>query len=142
MEMRSGPIDLVLLRFPGNQFNGSIAPALRDVVDKGIIRVVDILFVFKDTDGTVGSLEVGALTPELDQAFIDVNGELGGGLLDSEDVADIANDLDTNSSIVVLAVENVWAVPFIEAVRQSGGELVDQARVPSEVVDDVRSAAS
>ena len=142
MEMRSGPIDLVLLRFPGNEFNGAIAPALRDVVDKGIIRVVDILFVFKDVDGTVGSLEVGALSADLDQAFIDVNGELGGGLLDAEDVADVAADLEPNSSIAVLAVENVWAVPFIEAVRASGGELVDQARVPAQVVDEIRSAVN
>jgi len=138
-EMSSGPIDLVLLRFPGNEFNGGIAPALRDLVDRGIVRVVDILFVYKDVDGTVGSLELAAIGPKLDQAFIDVNGELGGGLLDAEDVGDVAKDLDANSSIAVLAVENVWAVPFIEAVRAAGGELVDQARVPSQVVDEIRS---
>jgi hypothetical protein len=114
---------------------------LRDLVDKGIVRVVDILFVYKDADGTVGSLELGAIGPQLDQAFIDVNGELGGGLLDPEDVDDVANDLDPDSSIAVIAVENVWAVPFIAAVRSAGGELVDQARVPSHVVDEIRSGA-
>ena len=135
----SGPIDLVMLRFAGNEFNGGIAPALRQLVDQGIVRVVDILFVYKDADGKVGSLEVGALGPQLDQAFIDVDGQLGGGLLDAEDVDEVGKDLDVNSSIAVLAIENVWAIPFIAAVREAGGELVDQARVPSQVVDDIRS---
>jgi hypothetical protein len=136
---RSGPIDLVLLRFAGNEFNGGIAPALRQVVDRGIVRVVDILFVYKDADGKVGSLEVGALGPQLDQAFIDVDGQLGGGLLDAEDVDEVGKDLDLGSSIAVVAIENVWTIPFVAAVREAGGELVDQARVPSQVVDEIRS---
>jgi hypothetical protein len=140
-ESRSGPIDLVLLRFPGNEFNGGIAPALRDLVERGIVRVVDILFVFKDANGTVGSIELGALGPQLDRAFVDIDGQLGGGLLDSEDVDEVGKDLDPDSSIAVIAIENVWAVPFIEAVRAVGGELVDQARVPSQVVDDIRTGA-
>ncbi len=138
-KLSSGPIDLVLLRFAGNEFNGSIAPTLRDLVDRGIVRVVDILFVYKDSAGEVGSLELGALGPHLDQAFIDVDGQLGGGLLDADDVGEVAKDLDPNSSIAVVAFENVWAVPFIDAVRKAGGELLDQARVPAQVVDDLRS---
>jgi hypothetical protein len=110
-------------------------------VQRGIVRVVDILFVYKDADGAVGSIELGALGPQLDEAFVDIDGQLGGGLLDKEDVDDIARDLDADSSIAVLAFENVWAVPFIEAVRSSGGELVDQARVPSQVVDEIRVGA-
>jgi hypothetical protein len=141
-EMRSGPIDLVLLRFPGNEFDGGIAPALRDLVDQGTVRVVDILFVYKDAAGTVGSIELGALGPQLDQAFIDIDGQLGGGLLDRDDVDEVGKDLDPNSSIAVVAIENVWAIPFIEAVRAAGGELVDQARVPSQVVDEIRAGAS
>jgi len=141
-EVSSGPIDLVLLRFPGNEFNGGIAPALRDLVERGIVRVVDILFVFKDANGTVGSIELGALGPQLDQAFIDIDGQLGGGLLDSEDVDEVGKDLDPDSSVAVIAIENVWAVPFIEAVRSAGGELVDQARVPSVVVDEIRSGSN
>jgi hypothetical protein len=141
-EQSAGPIDLVLLRFPGNEFNGGIAPALRDLVDQGTVRVVDVLFVYKDDAGTVGSIELGALGPHLDQAFIDVDGQLGGGLLDPEDVDEVGKDLEPNSSIAVIAIENVWAVPFIEAVRSAGGELVDQARVPSQVVDEIRTGAA
>ena len=72
--------------------------------------------------------------------FIDVNGVIEGGLLDEEDVEEVGGELENNSSVAVLAVENLWAIPFIEAVRSAGGELVGQARVPSAVVDEVREA--
>jgi hypothetical protein len=135
---QGGPIDLVFLRFPGNQFTGGIAPALRDLVVGGIVRVVDLLFVFKDADGNVGSLELADLGPDLEPSFVDLDGQLGGGLLDAEDVEDVGRELDANSSVAVVAVENVWAVPFIKAVREAGGELVDQVRVPSATVEAIR----
>jgi uncharacterized membrane protein len=120
-----GPIDVVMLSFPGNQFNGAIAPALRDLVVRGLVRVVDLLFVVKDDDGTVGSIELAGLGADLEPSFVE----------------DVAAGMDPGSSVAVIAVENLWAVPFIEAVRGSGGELVDQFRVPSEVVAAVRDAA-
>lgn len=137
----AGPIDVVILRFPGNQFNGGIAPALRDLVVGGLVRVIDLLFVYKDVDGTVGSVELAGLGPDLEPSFVDLDGQLGGGLLDAEDVDEVASGIEPGSSVAVIAVENLWAVPFINAVRSAGGELVDQARVPSEVVDTVRRAA-
>jgi Family of unknown function (DUF6325) len=137
----AGPIDVVILRFPGNQFNGGIAPALRDLVVGGLVRVIDLLFVYKDADGTVGSVELAGLGPDLEPSFVDLDGQLGGGLLDAEDVDEVATGIEPGSSVAVIAVENLWAVPFINAVRSAGGELVDQARVPSEVVDTVRRAA-
>ena len=91
---QAGPVDLVMLGFPGNQFNGGIAPALRDLVEKGLVRVLDLLFVYKDADGTVGSVELAGLGAELEPAFVDVDGQLGGGLLDAEDVEDVAKALD------------------------------------------------
>jgi hypothetical protein len=136
----AGPVDVVMLRFPGNQFNGGIAPALLDPVERGLIKVLDLLFVYKDADGTVGSVELAGLGAELAPSFADIDGQFGGGLLDAEDVEDVGAQLEPNSSMAVLAIENLWAVPFIEAVRASGGELVDQARVPSEVVELVRDA--
>ena len=139
--IEAGPIDIVMLRFPGNKFNGSIAPALRDLVQRRLVRVVDLLFVFKDADGSVGSLELGDLGPELEPSFVDIDGQFGGGLLDAEDVEEVGGELEPNSSVVVLAIENLWAVPFIWAVRSAGGELIDQARVTSDVVAAVRAAA-
>ena len=125
----SGPIDIVMLKFPGNQFNGEIGPALRDLVVRDLIRVIDLLFVYKDVDGSVGSVELAGL-----------DGQLGGGLLDAEDVEDVAAALEPGNSIAVVAVENLWAIPFINAVTSAGGQLVDQARVPAPVVDAVRGA--
>lgn len=138
----AGPVDIVFLRFPGNQFKGEIGPALRDLVVSGLIRVVDLLFVYKDDDGTTGSLELAGLGADLAPAFADLDGQLGGGLLDAEDVADVASLLEPGNSVAVLAVENLWAIPFIEAVRGAGGELVDQVRVPGAVVSDVRRMLS
>ena len=129
-----GPVDVVMLRFPGNQFKGEIAPALRDLVVQGLVRVVDLLFVYKAEDGTVGSIELAGLGPELEPAFVDLDGQLGGGLLDAEDVDEVAASLAPNSSVAVLVVENTWAIPFVKAVRNAGGEVADQARIPSDVV--------
>lgn len=140
--VEAGPLDVVMLKFPGNQFNGEIAPALRDLVVRGLVRVIDLLFVYKDVDGTIGSLELGGLGADLEPAFADLDGQLGGGLLDAEDVADVGATLETNSSIAVVVIENLWAIPFIDAVRAAGGELVEQARVPSAVVAEVREAAA
>lgn len=137
-----GPIDIVMLGFPGNQFNGEIGPALRDLVVRGLVRVLDILFVYKDADGAVGSVELGDLGPTLEPAFVDLDGQLGGGLLDDEDVQEVGQQLQPNSSIAVVAVENLWAIPFIQAVQSAGGLLIDQARVPSEVVNAVRDAVA
>lgn len=140
--VEAGPLDVVMLKFPGNKFNGEIAPALRDLVVRGLVRVIDLLFVYKDVDGTIGSLELGGLGADLEPAFADLDGQLGGGLLDAEDVADVGATLETNSSIAVVVIENLWAIPFIDAVRAAGGELVEQARVPAAVVAEVREAAA
>lgn len=136
---RSGPIDIIALEFPGNQFRGEIAPALRDLVVRELVRVIDLLFVFKDTDGTVGSIELAGLGAELEPAFVDIDGQLGGGLLDKEDVDEVAQRIPEGSSVAIVAVENLWAIPFIEAVRHAGGDVVDQARVPSAVVAATRT---
>jgi len=137
----AGPVDVVMLEFPGNQFNGEIGPALRDLVVRGLVRVVDILFVYKDVDGSVGSVELGDLSRTLEPSFVDLDGQLGGGLLDAEDVEEVGAGLDPGSSKAVIVFENLWAVPFITAVRRAGGELVDQARIPSDVVAAIRESA-
>ena len=138
----AGPIDVILLKFPGNKFNGGIGPALRDLALRRLVRVVDLLFVYKDANGEVGSIELAGLGDDLAPAFADIDGQLGGGLLDAEDVDEVGATLESNTSVAVLAVENLWAIPFIDAVRRAGGELVEQARVPSDVVGAVRDAVS
>lgn len=129
-----GPVDILMLKFPGNQFKGEIAPALRDLVVRGLVRVIDLMFVYKAEDGSVGSIELAGLGPELEPAFMDLDGQLGGGMLDAEDVDEVASALEPNSSVAVLVVENTWAVPFVNAVRNADGEVIDQARVPADVM--------
>jgi hypothetical protein len=140
--VEAGPVDIIMLGFPGNQFNGEIAPALRDLIVRGLVRVIDLLFVYKDTDGSVGSLELAGLGADLQPAFVDLDGQLEGGLLDAEDVEEVAAGIPPGNSVAVIAVENLWAVPFINAVRDAGGEVVDQARVPADAVAAYRSLAA
>jgi hypothetical protein len=139
---QAGPIDVVMLKFEGNKFNGGIAPALRDLVVQRLIRIADLLFVFKDSDGTVGSLEIADLSAELEPSFVDIDGQFEGGLLDAEDVEEVGATLEPDTSVAIVVVENLWAIPFIAAVRSAGGELIDQVRVPSAVVDAVRDELS
>jgi hypothetical protein len=138
VDVKSGPVDVLMLKFPGNQFKGEIAPALRDLVVRDLMRIIDLLFVYKDSDGKVGSIELAGLGADLEPAFMDLDGQLGGGMLEAEDVDEAAAGLEPNSSVAVLVVENVWAIPFIKAIRDAGGEVTDQARIPSDVVDRVR----
>jgi hypothetical protein len=137
----SGPIDVVVLRFPGNQFKGEIGPALRDLVVRDLIRVIDLIFVYRDSDGSVGVVELAGLGPDLEPSFVGIAGQLEGGLLDAEDGEEVAADLEPGTSAAVLAVENRWLIPFIDAVRRADGELVEQVRVPSETVAEVRDTA-
>ncbi|SDU73180.1 DUF6325 family protein [Jiangella alkaliphila] len=127
-----GPVDVLMLRFPGNRFKGEIVPAMRDLVVNGLVRIVDLMFVYRDDEGVVGSVELAGLGPDLEPAFADLDGQLGGGLLDAEDVEEVAAALPPGNSVAVLVVENTWAIPFVNAVRGAGGDVVDQARIPAE----------
>ncbi|HEY9409466.1 MAG TPA: DUF6325 family protein [Jiangellaceae bacterium] len=133
-QVEVGPVDVIMIKFPGNHFRGEIAPALRDLVVSGQVRVLDLLFVLKDAQGEVGSIELAGLGPELEPAFVDLDGQLGGGLLDAEDVEEAGAGLEPDSSVAVVVIENTWAIPFVTAVRNAGGEVADQARIPADVV--------
>jgi hypothetical protein len=137
-----GPVDVLLVRFPGNQFRGEIGPALADLVSRGLVRVIDLLFVYKDKDGTVGSLEIAELGPQLEPAFVDIDGQVPGGVLEPEDVDEIASALEPGNSVAALVVENTWAIPFITAMRAAGAEVMDQARIPADVAADVLERAA
>jgi hypothetical protein len=131
--MIKGPVEYVLIAFPGNQFNGQIVPALRELVDGGLIRIIDLLFIKKDADGNVMSIELSALAPEEANAFNDLDGEVD-DLLNMEDIELAAAALPLNSSAGLLVWENVWATRFAEAVRAANGELIAYERIPHSVV--------
>lgn len=132
--MDIGPVDILEVAFPGNEFNGAILPALENLISSGTIRVLDLLFAFKTADGEVGSIELAGLTAQYGPLFASVDGDVPGGFLDAEDVAELTDVLEPNSSIAVICWENTWAAPFLSALEGSGAVVIDQARVPRDVV--------
>jgi len=132
--MEIGPVDILEVAFPGNEFNGAILPALDQLVGSGTVRVLDLLFAYKTADGEVGSVELAGLTERYGPLFPQADGGVPGGLLDAEDVAELTDVLEPNSSIAVICWENTWAAPFVAALEGSGAIVLDQARVPRETV--------
>src|SRR5690348_12426719 len=118
-----GPVDLAVIKFSGNKFTGEVAPALIDLARSGTVRVLDALFVSRDTENRVGWLEIGDLGPEMQPAFVDINGRTGAGMLDAEDVSEVAQGLEPDSSALLLVFENTWAARFAGACRRAGGEI-------------------
>ncbi len=135
-----GPVDYAVIAFPGNQFKGEIAPAIGELVDAGTIRVIDIAFVGKDADGTAVAMELTELDPTV-QAGLDRAGIEVGGLFNEDDLMDVAEELEPNSSAAVLVWENVWARKVSQAMRDAGGELITFERLPHEVVQAAREWA-
>jgi Family of unknown function (DUF6325) len=132
--MGIGPVEYMVVAFPGNKFNGDVAPALKELVDNGTIRVIDLAFVHKDENGDVAALELEDAGSEVFAAFQAVTHERG-GLVNVDDLMDIGEALDSNSSAAILVWEDLWAARFKAAVVDSGGVLVDIQRVPYEIVD-------
>jgi len=134
--MSLGPIEMFVVGFPDNGFNGEIAPALADLVESGTIRVVDLLFIAKDADGTVASFEINELDDDIAGAYDTLVEEVA-GLIGDEDVEDFAEQLEPGSSIALLVVEHVWAKPFADAVADSGGQWLGSIHIPRDVVDEL-----
>ena len=124
-----GPVDWIVVEFPGSRFNGEIAPALRDLVDRDLIRVLDLLVLKKDPDGTLEAFELSDLdTTEIGE-LRNYESQLA-MLLSEDDVTAVAAAIVPGSSAAVLVWENTWAAPFASAVRHSGGQLVASGRIP------------
>ena len=134
-----GPIDYVVLEWPGRQPNGEAAPHLVDLVDRGLIRIIDLAFVTKDEDGSVAGLELSELGEQVEQfaAFAGASS----GLLGDDDLNEAANALEPGTSAAVLVYENRWAAPLAAALRRSGGELVASGRIPIQDLEAALDAA-
>jgi len=133
-----GPVELIVLGFDGNRFNGAVIPALVDLVDRQVIRVIDMAVIIKDAAGAVTLLEAGELDPEIARALEVLTGSVP-GLLSEDDLSAIAESLQPASTEAVLLVEHVWATAFAQSVRASGGQLVLSERIPGDVVDAARA---
>jgi uncharacterized membrane protein len=132
--MDVGPVEYMIVAFPGNQFKGEIVPALSDLVRSNTIRIIDLAFVTKDADGNVETLEVADIESKFGAALADILGTEHDGLLNSDDLAAAAEELDPNSSAAVLVWEDVWAKRLRDALVNAGGEVWDLDRLPGDVV--------
>lgn len=130
--MSLGPVSYTVVAFPGNQFNGNIAPEIAKLIESGLVRILDLVFVGKDEQGDTISLEFDQLD-EL-TAFGEMEGEVG-GLVNMEDLDHVAAGLPEGNSALVIVWEDVWARPLADAVRESGGVVVDSARIPAPLVE-------
>jgi hypothetical protein len=134
--MTLGPVDLLVVKFPGNQFRGEIVPALEELIDSSTIRIVDLIFVTKEENGAVAALEYSDLNGDT-FALLSPLVQDTAGLLNQEDVAQIAALLDPNSSAALMLFENVWATRFRDAVLDAQGQILLTERVPRTVVQEV-----
>jgi hypothetical protein len=123
-----GPIDYLVIEWPDRQPNGEAAPILVDLVDRGLIRVIDIAFLAKDDDGSVTTLETSPLA-EASESLKELAGA-SSGLLSEEDAQEAGNALEPGTSAAILVYENRWAAPFAAALRRSGAQLVANGRIP------------
>jgi uncharacterized membrane protein len=135
-----GPVDYLIVAFPGNEFRGEIAPALADLVEAGTIRIIDLAFVGKDAEGNVAAFELTDIDPEVREGFEKAGVEVN-GLFNEDDLAAAGEELEPNSSAALLVWENVWAQNVAQAMRDAGGEVLDFERIPHEVVQAARDAA-
>jgi hypothetical protein len=140
--MTIGPVEYMIVGFPGNRFTGEIAPELAKLVAAGTVRILDLIFVGKAADGTVTTFEFDQ-RDEL-AGFAAIDGEVG-GLISTEDVEYAASLLEPNSSEALLVWEDVWATPLVEAMRRADGVVLEGARIPHELVqaavDELASAS-
>jgi hypothetical protein len=127
-----GPIDYVLVEWPGRQPHGEIAPHLVDLVERGLIRIIDLAFIAKGEDGSVAVLEISDLGGEV--AELAVFEGASSGLLADEDIDQAGGVLEPGTSAALIVYENVWAAGLATAMRRSGGQLVASGRIPIEDV--------
>jgi uncharacterized membrane protein len=123
-----GPIDYIILEWPGEPSGDEVVPLIVDLVDRGIIRILDITFVNKAPDGELTVVEIGDLGPAA-AAFGAFEGAAS-GLVDDDDLREAASALEPDTSAAILVWENRWAAPVAIALRRSGGQLVASGRIP------------
>jgi hypothetical protein len=139
--MDVGPLELLVVKFPGNKFTGEVAPALTELVESGLIRVIDILFVYKDEAGEVSVVEINDLDDDDFLHFDPVVADLT-GMLTVEDAQWLSTEFEPNSSAAVMLFENTWATRFRDALAGANGQVVLNERIPRAVVEELMAAAS
>ncbi len=134
--MSTGPVDLVVVGFPGNKFSGEILPAIQELVDAGTIRIIDILFATREGDDDVRVFEIQELESELFNRFDPMVAELT-GLLTSEDAKHLSAGLPPDSTIAMILFENTWSRKVADAMAAADGQLVFFERIPRAVIEQL-----
>jgi uncharacterized membrane protein len=137
----TGPVEIAVIEFPGSKFTGEIAPALAELVNDGIVTIIDLVFVTKDEDGTVAGVELADIEEEIANAFDSVDGEVS-GLLSDEDLQIAGEALSPGSSAVLIVWENTWARRLVSAIRGASGRLVAHDRLDAETVAAALAASN
>jgi hypothetical protein len=133
--MTYGPIDFIALEFKGNQFKGEIMPALMDLVNKEIIRVIDLVIVQKDAAGKVTMRELQQVEPAVVAMFNPLKAQIS-GIIQLDDIEMIGQKVENNTTAAIMLFENLWSIKFREAVLNANGRLVMQERIPAEIVQE------
>jgi hypothetical protein len=139
-EIELGPVDYLVVEFPGNKMTGEGLPLLVDLVDRGIIRILDLVFIRKDLDGTVDAFEIADFDGDgrLDLAVFE---GASSGLIDEDDMSRAGDVIEAGSSAGILLYENRWAGPFVGALRRGGAEVVASGRIPAnDLLDALENA--
>lgn len=134
--MSVGPVDVYVIGFPGNKFTGRIAPAIMEQVDNGNLRIIDLELVMKDAEGVITTLSISDLDAESGAGFVGLD-VARPGALGEEDAEEISEDLPPNSSTLLVAVENLWAAKLVDALQAADAVMIDQVRIPVDVVQAV-----
>jgi hypothetical protein len=124
-----GPVDWIVVEFPGSKFNGEIAPHLQELVDRGVVRVLDLVMMRKDEDGSLEAFEISDLDDSEAGDLRSYENALA-HLLSEEDVTNVAAAMEPGTTAALLVWENLWAAPFASAVRRAGGQLIANGRIP------------
>jgi len=134
-----GPIDYIVVEFPGSRLTGEAFPLLVDLVDRGVVRILDLVFVRKELDGSVTGLAIGDFDAdgELDLAVFE---GASSGLLGQDDYEEAGNALEPGNAAAILVWENTWAAPFATALRRTGAQLVASGRIPVQDLVDALDA--
>jgi hypothetical protein len=139
--LEMGPVDYIVLEWPGKQPDGSVAPLILDLVDRGIIRILDVAFLGKDENGNVYAIDISEVAAA--EAFGAFEGA-SSGLMRAEDLEEAAGVLEPGTTAAVLVWENRWAAPVAVALRKSGGQLVASGRIPIQAIiaslDEIEAA--
>jgi hypothetical protein len=129
----TGTIDWLVVEFPGKELSGELVPPMLDLVDRHLIRVLDVVIVLKGEDSSIETLT----TNDLDKRHVGELGPLAGassGLISDEDVAEVATALEPGTASLLLVYENLWSIPFAAAARRAGGQLVASGRIPVQAI--------